>query len=82
MTRDPLREPKFGDVFAWGNPAEPHQVALYLRRAKTKRGWIGLHLNVNDPTVNDDAGQWLPLDYVSDGAGDPEYRWTVVEAVE
>lgn len=48
--RDPLKEPKYGDVFVWtppidGTPSSSPKKVLYLTHGDLPDGpWVGLHL--------------------------------------
>lgn len=73
MSRDPLLDPRFGDVFAaTASPVTRDERILYLAPAPVGPGWIGMRLDelsVSDPT------EYIPLSerYVG---------WVAVEAAE
>lgn len=77
--RDPLRDPKYGDVFEWvnGNPVQP--MVMYLCTSDPGiTNWTGLTLISNGvKQPGETYGHWLSLD--GNRARALGAHWRVVE---
>lgn len=72
VTRDPLTEPRFGDVFHWpGDP--PDEFAVYLGPDPKTNGWIILVVNKNNERFG------IPNGTVEDNIADD--GWQFVESL-
>lgn len=72
MSRDPLKEPKFGDVFV--HSSEPRRPVMYV--SAEPQGWLGVDLAQPQRSL---LGEHP--DFYTPTTTDNEYgKWSIVEA--
>lgn len=77
MTRDPIADPRFGDVFHW-EPGNFNALFIGLNQAhKAEGNWHGLYLHRSGSADTGFAGNFFPLD--GSGEGRQPGEWQFVE---